>query len=493
MTYRVIGIGLAMVVAVALAAGAWAADGDLKQVSGGGITVSYPPKFEAQAAKVLELARKSIQPSVEIHREMVSLLSDPAGLATELTDMLGAEETSETTRTRLLVYKNKSAILVGCFSNIRLVETASAVATGGVDAGALQVRYDKDSDSFKMALDTESTDPDKAKSSYFPVFVNADGTIRAESKLADMAVDFLGSSRAMLAAPIHETAVFVLTQQLNLYHPFTRWFTDGAGGWVTRRIVTKRAPKLAPLVDELFVPGAVAKKMRDKVNLLAWPQSAFQNRREGHIDAALEVAQTQYAVEAIGQIIGGNRSGALAKIVGEIKHNAGADTDIICAAITKTTNTDAKKILMGYVPADIKSGIESGEAKKLISQADKLAQDKKWKESEAKLSRALEMTPNDLNTRLNLAWIERELGDRLDSEIQVFTAARLLKKDSYSFHLFASSLEGNYVLARFAILLGNLDYARRFIEPVLEANPNHEDAKRVMEEIKKIEGAAKGQ
>ena len=489
MTYRVIGIGLAMV--LALAACAWA-QGDLKQISGGGITISYPPKYEAQAAKVLEIAKKSIQPSVEIHRELVSLLSDPASLATELTDTLGAEEASELSRLRLQTYKNKSIILAGCFSNIRLVETASAVSTGGVDAGALQVRYDRDSDSFKMSMDTETFDPEKAKSCYFPVFVNADGSIRAENKLADMAIDFLGSSRAMLAAPIHETAVYVLTQRLNLYHPFTRWFTEGSSGWVTRRMITKREPKLASLVDELFVPGAVAKKLRDKVNLLAWPQSAFQNRTEGRIDPAMEVAQTQYAVEAVGQLLGGNRSGALAKIVGDIKHDPSADSDVICAAITKITATDSKKTLLSYVPVDIKAGIASGEAKKLISQADKLAQDKKWKESEAKLLRALEMTPNDLNTRLNLAWIERELGDRLDSEIQVFTAARLLKKDSYSFHLFASSLQGNYVLARLSILLGNLEYARKFIEPVLAANPNDDDAKRALEEIKRIEGAAKG-
>lgn len=491
MTHRKIGIAAMAVLALALASGSCQADDPLKQMSGGGITVSYPPKLEPQATRVLEIARKSIQPSIDIHREMASLLSDPASLAGELADLLGAEEAREVTRTRLLTYRNKSQILVACFSNLRLVDTATAIATGGVDAGALQVRYDKESDSFKMALDTETVDPDKAKMSYFPVFVNADGTVRAEAKIADMAIDFLGSSRTMIAVPIHEAAVNVLTEKLGLYHPFTRWFTDGVGGWVTRRVITRREPKLAPLVDELFTPGAVAKQLRDKVNLLTWPQSAFQNKSEGRIDPAMEVALTQYAVEAVGAIIGGNRSGALAKVVGAVKHDSGADTDVICAAILKATNIDAKKILLGYVPADIRAGMESGEAKKLAAQAEKLAQEKKWKECEARLRRALQMSPGDLNNRLNLAWVDRELGDRLDAEIQVFTAARLLKQDSYSFHLFESSAEGNYVLARFAILLGNLEYARKFIEPILESNPNHEDAKRALEEIKKIESAAK--
>jgi len=70
-------------------------------------------------------------------------------------------------------------------------------------------------------------------------------------------------------------------------------------------------------------------------------------------------------------------------------------------------------------------------------------------------------------------------------------AARLLKQQKYSFHLFASSVEGNYILGRLAILVGNLEYARKFIEPVLEAKPDHRDAKRAMEEIKRLESAAR--
>ena len=461
-----------------------------KQLSSGGITVTYPPARESQARKVLDMAEKTIRPAIEIHRQLLSLLDDPSQLAKEITDLLGAEEALDTARARLAAYKQKSQALVGCFSNIRLLSTADAVSTGGVDAGVLQLRYMHDSNEFGMGMELENADAARIKRSFFPVFVNADGSVRAEKKLADTAINLLGSTKAMLAAPVREIVIYILSEKLSIYQPFTRWFLEGVSGWVTVRVLTRADPKLAALTSELFAPGAVAKKNRDKVNLIAWPQTAFENRNEPYIDPALEVAQTQYAVEAVTNLLGGNRNKTLAKIVGEIKHNADADTDTICAAIKKVAEVDFRKSLMTYVPEDIRTGIASGESKRLTSQADKLAQEKKWREAIAKLRRALEMTPADVNARLNLAWLERENNEHLDSEIQVFLTARLLKQQDYKFHLFASSVEGNYVLARLAILLGNLEYAKKFLEPVLEAKPDHADAKRAMEDIRRLEGAA---
>ncbi|MGC8863699.1 MAG: tetratricopeptide repeat protein [Armatimonadota bacterium] len=464
----------------------------MKQLSADGITVSYPPANEAQAKRILEIATKSIRPATDIHRQIIALLNNPSELAEEIADLLGAEEAQEAARARLLAYKQKSEALVACFSNFRLVSTADAVSTGGVDAGVLQVRYAHDIDEFSLGLELERVDADRIKRSYFPVFVNADGSIRSEKKLADTAITLLGSARSMIAAPIHETVTWIISEKLNIYHPFTRWFLEGVSGWVTTRVLTRADPKLAGLASELFSPGPTAKKLRDKVNLLAWPQTAFTNRSEAYIDPALEVAQTQYSVEAISELLGGNRDKRLAKIIGELKHGPDADTDAICAVIKKVTGVDFKKTLMNYVPQDIRDGIASGEAKRLIAQAERLAQEKKWRDAITRLRRALQMTPADVNARLNLAWLERENSERLDSEIQVFLAARLLKQQDYSLHLFATSVEGNYVLGRLAILLGDLQYAKKFLEPVLEAKPDHKDAKRAMEEIRRIESAAKG-
>ena len=491
MAWRFTRAAMAICILLLAAINMCAAQDNTKQLSADGITVSYPPANEAQARKVLEIAEKSLRPATDVHRQIIALLNDPAELAKEITDLLGAEEAQDAARARLAAYKQKSEALVGCFSNFRIVSTGDAVPTGGVDAGVLQVRYVHDMDEFNIGLELDRADADRVKRSYFPVFVNADGSIRAEKKLADTAISLLGSSRSMIAAPVHETAIWIISEKLSIYHPFTRWFVEGVSGWVTVRVLTKADPKLAGLASELFSPGPIAKKLRDKVNLIAWPQSAFENRKEPYVDPALEVAQTQYAIEAVSNLLGGNRDKRLAKIVGEVKHGSDADTDTICAAIKKVSEVDFKKTLMTYVPQDIREGIPSGEAKRLISQADKLSQEKKWRDGISKLRRALQMTPADVNARLNLAWLERENSERLDSEMQVFLAARLLKQREYSFHLFATSVEGNYVLARLAILLGNLEYAKKFLEPVLEAKPDHQDAKRARDEIRRLESAAR--
>ena len=124
------------------------------------------------------------------------------------------------------------------------------------------------------------------------------------------------------------------------------------------------------------------------------------------------------------------------------------------------------------------------QAKKLLARAG-LVQEKKWADAASKLKLALPW-PGDANMRLSLAWVEQEVGDRLESEIQVFLTARLCgKQGNYPFHL---GEPGEHVLGRFAILMGGV--REEFLQPVLEAKPNHPDAKRAMEEIAKLEAAA---
>ncbi len=494
MARRIIGVLIVSLFAAGLLAGGCAAQEELKQLVDGTITVSYPPGMESQAKKVMGIMKKSIEPSIDIHHQIVSLLANSGDISTQIAALLGSEEIQQTVTQRLDAYKTKSEALVQAFSNVRLIKTADGMATGGVDAGVLQVRYSQDKDKFNMALDLTGNTGDKLKRSYFPVFINGDGSIRSESKLVDMTVDMLGSSKALVVAPIHESVRYAVEERLNLYHPFARWFNEGVSGWVTKRVIGKIDPQTGDVADKVFAVSADAQKMRDKVNLIAWPQAAFQNQQKPFFDPSLEAAQVQYSVELVSGILGGNRSDKLARIVKSLKYNPADDSATICEAIKRETGDDPQPKLMAYVPKNVKDGIESGEPKKLVSQAEKLVQEKKWSQAADKLRLALQMTPEDVNARLNLAWVEREFGERLDSELQVFLTAGLLKlkPQHYAIHLFVSSVEGNYINGRLAILLGDLDSARRFLEPVLQLKPDHKDAKRAMEEVNKLEGAAKG-
>jgi hypothetical protein len=406
--------------------------------------------------------------------------------------MLGAEEKKDLARTRLASFKNKSTVLVAAFSNIRLVRKANATAASGIDGGAMQLRYSKEKDEFNVAFDEQDTSPDKLKHSFFPVIVNPDGTIRSEARLGQIALDFLGSGGALAIAPVQDTVSYLIADSLKVYHPLTRWFSEGVSGYVTRQMIAKYAPKLAPAANGLFAVSAASQKLRDSVNLYSWPQSAYMSKDPGEFDPKMETARTQYAIEAVSSLVTKAGPQALPKIMGSLNYVGNPDTEAICAAIQKVTGSDFKPTLMSYVPDEIRKGIASGEATKLIAKAEGQVKAKKWQDAAASLRQALEMTPDDVNARLNLAWIEREFGQRKDSELQVFLVAGLCKQQKYSFHLFVYSVEGNYVSGRLAILMGNLEAAKQFLEPVLQYKPNHADAKRAMEEVRKLEETAKG-
>ena len=498
MNYRRIICTVFAIAAMAVSAGTLQADEEaLKTVSELGITVSYPAHMESQANKILGIAKQSLLPSINIHQQTISLLSNADSISKDIASLLGADEKAGKIKDRLAAYKSNSQALVQCFSNIRIVKTGDAIGAGGVDAGVLQVRYDKSKNEFNMVIDQANINPDTLKRSYFPVFVNSDGSIRAESKITEMALDFLGSNKSMIIAPIQDTVGYTMVQELYIYYPLSRWFNEGVSGWITRFVVAKNNPKLSQMANDLYSVNSIAKQYRDKINFLAWPQSSYENIKSPNFDASLEAAQSRYAVELISNVLGRDGAVILPKIMSGINYNSNADNDTICSAITKATGKDFKPMLMEYVPDDVKTGMSSGESAKLVAQAELLVKDKKWNEATDKLQKAVEMDPDNANTRLNYAWVEREIDKgknvdkRRDSEFQIFLAARLLKPGNSKFHMIAESLEGNYVLGRLAILIGDIQYAKKLLEPVLEVDPNHEDAKRAMADIKRLEDAAK--
>jgi tetratricopeptide (TPR) repeat protein len=486
-------LAVALVCVVGLWGGSCLGAESLKQLSSGGITVSYPDGLDAQAKKVMTIAQATIKPSIEVHRQAVALLSDVDSMSTDITQALGADEKRELAKTRLQSFKDKSTALIASFANIKLVRKANAIATDGIDAGLMQVRYTKDKDEFNMVFDESDTSADKLKRSFFPVLINGDGTIRSEGKLGQMALDFLGSGEPMAIAPVQDTISYLIAEPLRVYYPFTRWFNEGVSGYLTRQMVAKYGSKqLNTLAATLFTVNANTQEFKSKVNLLSWAQSPYENKNSASFDPALDAARTQYAIEAISGLLATAGPKALPKIMNGVSYAGNPDTDAICAAIQKATGTDFKPKLMSYVPKDVRDGIASGQAAKLITTAEGLAGEKKWTDAAAALRQALEMTPQDANARLNLAWIEREFGERKDSELQVFLTAGVLKQQKHAFHLFAFSIEGNYISGRLAILMGNLEAAKEFLQPVLQLRPDHADAKRAMEDIHKLEDTAKG-
>ena len=490
MVYRVILIAVVLAL-ISVVVPAFAAEGELKMTDIG-ITVFYPAGMETQAKTALDTAKRVILPSIEVHRQTLTLLKQPDVLAKQIASLLNAEEKQDDIQMRLSVFKRKSEALIPCFTTIRLVKKSVAVATNGIDAGIMQVRYTKDTDEFNMTMDLTDDSDERIKRSYFPILVNPDGTLRSGDKIGEIAIGFLGSGEPIAIAPVHETVSHAIAQQLKFYHPTARWFNEGVSGWITREVVSKSNAKLGSLANKLFAPNDRSLQLKDKINLYAWPQPAYQNRRTSSYDPAVETAATQFSVDLISQLLGTNGSQILPKIMSDLNYRGNPDTNVICEAINKATGKDSLALLLSYAPKSVRDGIKSKDAAKLASEAEKLVGEKQWSEAVHRLKSLLQISPNDVNARLNLAWIERMTGDRFDSELQIFMCAALLKEEKYSFHLYAQSLEGNYTVGRLAILLGNLESARQFIEPIIKLKPDHADAKRAMEEIEKMEAAVKG-
>lgn len=485
-------VAVALVVGIVISSGVCSAADGLKQISGSGITVSYPEGMDTQAKRVMAIAQSIIKPSIEVHRQTVALLSDIDGMSKDMTTMLGADEKQDLAKNRLKSFKDKSAALVAAFSNIKLIRKSSAIAADGLDAGVIRLRYTKNNDAFNMVVEEQDVSPEKLKRSFFPVIVNADGTIRGEAKVGQLALDFLGAGDPMAIAPVQDTVSYLIAEPLKIYHPLTRWFSEGVSGYVTKQMVAKYAPKLNSLANALFSVSPKSRELRAKVNLPAWPQSAYVNRDPGAFDPELEAAQTQFAIEAVSGIVAKAGPQALPKIMNIVNYSGNPDTNAICAAIQKVTGTDFKPTLMSYIPQEARDGLASGEAPKLITKAQDLIGKKKWTEAAAVLREVLAMTPEDANVRLNLAWVIREFGQRRDAELQLFMMAGLLRQQKYSFSLYAPTVEGNYVVGRLAIMMGNLEFAKQSLQTVLKYKPDHADAKRAMEEVDKLEKAARG-
>jgi len=468
------------------------ADDELQSIKEGDFTVQYAPGLDSQARKTLDLLVKSVAPSIEIQKKSIGLLSDPAAISREMAGLLGAEEKADEAEARLRYYKRRAEGLVKCFTNARVIKVSEAIAKGGVDAGVIQIRYDKDAGEFRMVMDP---DPDEgaARRSYFPVLVNDDGSIRGEEKMESFPIDYLGSSNVLPAVPIHETTGYLIAEELKLYHPLARWFNDGVSAWVARRLISRADPTLEPVIRELFEASEKSRALRDKVSFLSWTQAAFQNRKEPYFDPALETAHSQYAIELVTEMLGARGESLLPRIMAGLNYNPDADTNVILAEISKVTGKDAKAIFMNYVAADVRKGIESREAENLVKDAEKAASEKNWKEAADKLRRALAMNPEDYNARYNLAWIEKENGERLETEMQAFLVSRLLRERDYSFHAYAQSVWANYVQGRLRMLLGDVHGARALLVPVLQANPDDPDAQRAVYELSRLEAVRRAQ
>jgi tetratricopeptide (TPR) repeat protein len=230
--------------------------------------------------------------------------------------------------------------------------------------------------------------------------------------------------------------------------------------------------------------GRKEKSLKGKVNLIAWPLAGLESQCPSAEEEEISTACYSFAVEAIDRMLG-DKPGALAKVTAKLKGGRSPDTDKICAAITEVTGRDAKSILLDYVPDYVRAGLKSGEPESLRKDALQKLHARDYAGGAKLLSRLLEMTPSNVNARLDLAWAMRKSGaPRPESERMITIAVNVLQCSEVGrFELCASDADSKYVVGRALQVAGDKQKAKVRFDEVLRLDPSHADAQSALKEL----------
>ena len=473
----------------------------------GDITISYPPGLEAQAQEAAKLAAEVIAPRREKLRNFKQKINDSDGIAAQICKLIGCPEHVENAR-ETLNRMDAGIDICAMLADIRLYTESELKASGGIKEGPVRLTYDPKEDAFSFEFgmsvninnQPDGGNKDAAPKTFFPLIIKNDGTFRTKDKhsIAQDTMSFCDVMEGSSMTSIHEAAEVVLADKLKLYHPFSRWFNDGVANWVMLKIGTEVAPDMENHLRYIAFPGEQEKPLKAKVNLLTWPQLKYLNRAAfTPIPDDIKAANYCFATEAVDRLLQDQPPDTLAKIIGKLKDKPMADTDVICVVIKDVTGKDFKAILLEYTPEHVRTGLKEGASKALLAEAKAKMDKGNYAEAVKLLTRLLEMTPFQVEARLDLAQAMRISGaPKAESEFQIILAAALTISSGININLSFTNAEGAYVSARLLQLIGQLfdqrspeqeSMARKIYEKILEASPDHADALAALAELDKIE------
>jgi tetratricopeptide (TPR) repeat protein len=480
----------------------------------GEITISYPRGLESQAKELAAVCQSVIPPRKAKFLAAEQALSDRKAIVERVVALLGCPEdiafASEVfSGTQFGVDSPQRALFLSMFSNVHIYKESDLKRSGGIQAGPISLAYDPKIDKFtlsvSMSLSSETVAP-PAACGFVPVAVRDDGTFRAQGGIAQHvsgALDELVIPLALTlqAAAIHEAAESILVVRRGFDHPFTRWFNEGTANWVALQVAAEVAPEHLQLWREQFLPGRDPSSLREKVNLLAWPQQDYGKRFVLAEEVETGRVSYLYATELVDRLLQGQPAGALAKVVGRLKGSQSPDTDAICQAFREVTGADAKAMLLEYVPTSVREGLRQDLPRKKLEEGyEALAAGDVWQALEH-LQEALAMSPSDADAHLNLALAIRrepgrwqasrprsETGQWQESERHIAIAAVLTKRDpSRPFQIHGPvDNEARYALGRAEQFRGRLREAKDIF---MKLPKDHEDAQAALREIAEEERA----
>jgi len=477
----------------------------------GDITISYPQGLEPQAKELAAVCQSVIPPRKARFLAVEKAFSDQKAMAQRVADLLACPEHAEAACQLLGAMEPVTeTLLLPMLSDVRIYREADLKAAGGLDAGLVSLSYDPKTDQFTFQISAQfnsRTPTPSSATSFLPTIVRDDGTFRtlANLGLAEYLSDRLdetvvGFAITVHAAMIHEVAESMLVS-MGFFHPFARWFNEGAASWVQLQVVAQLAPEYLDVCREHFLPGREADPLRERINLLAWTQLTYGREFVVAGDSGLDEAHYPYATELIERLLDRQPPGTLATVVARVKGSQSPDSDAICQAFQEVTGKDARNMLLEYVPTHVRDGLAQGLASTKLQEGYQALSAGELPRAAARLKEALEMSPSDPDAHLSLAIIMRralrgpQVPDpgtvqrrRLESERHIAIAAVLTRGDPrHQFQIHGPvDNEARYALGRAEQLRGRFGEAKDILSKLPQ---DHEDAQEALKEIAEQEKA----
>jgi len=457
----------------------------------GETTIHYPAGMEAQAQELAKAA-EAVMPEVRVQiRKVSQYLGDTRGLARRIAGMLGQPKAEASLRKVLQdfnpAYMDK--VMAGIQNDWRIYRLADLRTGGPFTEGLMTAFYDPASGLVNMQMHLKATKGkmDAPPAAFHFFVINDDGTFKYDQKkypsLADATRSMPQGLSAMRVYTVHEAVEKYLGGDRKIFHPYTRWFTEGVANWVAYRLGAEAIPSLSADLTESAFPGP-DEQLRAQINLPAWLQYSYA----GEINTDLDRAHYRFATEMIRRCLEGQPDDAPGKIINTLGKSPNPDTAAICRAIQSVTGVDAPALMQDYVPEQVKEDIRNNRvAGYLVMARLSMARPGAPQQIVDMLTRYLQADPNNPVAHLRLAWALRKLGghrEEAEQHIKLTCVLGLSEDDLFQFSD-SNDVEVAYIVARIHQLCGDTKTARSMLTDLLQRYPQHADARAALEEMKK--------
>jgi len=469
---------------------------DLEELKAGRFSVTYPSGLQPQAVTALRVAQRTLGTKLAGYTELQQALEDRGKTARRIANLLGRPDLASDLQDRLSVAPSMQTVLLAMVTHLRLLRLSDFPSGGTIEEGRMRITVDREKDTLSVEVSGAGHGDPAPGSVFLPLVYDANGRLIGTDKGEDLAgtLSAYAQSSELWLLPlmlIHEAAESALVSELELHHPFARWFNEGVAQWVVLQLARERAPNSYGAYSKAFLPRS-GQQDRRKANLLSWPQADYAELA-GAGSPDRDALSTAVSTELVCRLFQRQPTGTLAQVLRRIAENRRRgivpDSRGVCRAIQQVTRQDAWRMLLEYVPAQVSDGLQHGRRDQLVRSLMQAPVAANMQPSAAAVTvrRLLEMEPGSVAARLTRASVLYRLGLSADAaENEIKLAALLAKWLSAAPKPLLYGREDDdsrYVLGRFHQLLGRPDLARRYLAGIPESSRRYPDARAALRAV----------